>query len=202
MNDSTNTVIPVSPAPTYEELLKIIRTHNKAFVSSQSYLPYQTDKYPRKKLVILTCMDTRLVELLPAALGIHNGDVKMIKNAGGVLTGRFDSAVRALLIAILELKADNIMVSGHTDCGVNGMNPETVVSHLIERGVSIETIQQMEDQGLDVKGWFTGFNSPESGVRECVSMLRSHPLIPPDVSVSGFVIDVNTGELSEVCGLE
>lgn len=36
-------------------------------------------------------MDTRLVELLPAALGIRNGDVKMIKNAGGMITGPFDS---------------------------------------------------------------------------------------------------------------
>ena len=31
-------------------------------------------------------MDTRLVELLPAALGIKDGDVKMIKNAGAVIT--------------------------------------------------------------------------------------------------------------------
>ena len=62
---------------------------------------YATSKYPDKKIAILTCMDTRLVELLPAALGIKNGDVKMIKNAGGMVTNPFDSAVRSLLIGIV-----------------------------------------------------------------------------------------------------
>ena len=48
-------------------------------------------------------MDTRLTELLPAALGIKNGDVKIIKNAGGTITHPFGSAMRSLLVAIYEL---------------------------------------------------------------------------------------------------
>lgn len=64
----------------------------------------------------MTCMDTRLVELLPAALGLKNGDVKIIKNAGAVISNPFGSAVRSLLIAIFELGVKEIMVIGHTDC--------------------------------------------------------------------------------------
>ena len=63
-----------------EDILK----YNKEFVEKKAYEPYLTSKYPDKKLAILTCMDTRLTELLPAALGIKNGDAKIIKNAGGV----------------------------------------------------------------------------------------------------------------------
>ena len=37
---------------------------------------------PKKKLAILTCMDTRLVNFLEPALGIERGDAKIIKNAG------------------------------------------------------------------------------------------------------------------------
>lgn len=48
-------------------------------------------------------MDTRLTELLPAALGIHNGDVKIIKNAGAVISHPFGSVIRSLLVAIIEL---------------------------------------------------------------------------------------------------
>lgn len=64
----------------------------------------------------MTCMDTRLVELLPAALGLKNGDVKIIKNAGAVISNPFGSAVLSLLIAIFELGVEEIMVIGHTDC--------------------------------------------------------------------------------------
>lgn len=59
--------------------------YNKKFVEEGQYKRFQTSKYSDKKLAILTCMDTRLVELLPAALGIKNGDVKIIKNAGGMI---------------------------------------------------------------------------------------------------------------------
>ena len=43
---------------------------NKTFVEQKSYEKYLTSKYPDKKLAVLSCMDTRLTELLPAALGL------------------------------------------------------------------------------------------------------------------------------------
>lgn len=66
-----------------------ILAHNKTFVEEKGYLKYSTDKYPDKKLAIVSCMDTRLTELLPAALGLKNGDAKIIKNAGGVISPSF-----------------------------------------------------------------------------------------------------------------
>ena len=71
-----------------------ILAHNRDFVATRGYERYATSKYPDKRIAIVTCMDTRLVELLPAALGIRNGDVKMIKNAGGTITNPFDSTMR------------------------------------------------------------------------------------------------------------
>jgi len=47
--------------------------YNRVFVKNEMYKQFTTSKYPDKKIAILTCMDTRLVELLPAALGIRNG---------------------------------------------------------------------------------------------------------------------------------
>ena len=67
-------------------MINDIMAYNKKFVEDKAYEPYLTSKYPDKKLAILTCMDTRLTELLPAALGLKNGDAKIIKNAGGVIT--------------------------------------------------------------------------------------------------------------------
>ena len=57
-------------------MLDEILEFNKQFVANKGYEKYITNKYPDKKIAILSCMDTRLTELLPAALGIKNGDVK------------------------------------------------------------------------------------------------------------------------------
>ena len=84
-------------------MIEQIVEYNKKFVENKGYEPYLTSKYPNKKLAVLTCMDTRLTELLPAALGLKNGDAKIIKNAGGVITHPYGSVVRSLLVAILEL---------------------------------------------------------------------------------------------------
>ena len=82
-----------------QELLEF----NRGFVERGEYRDYVTRKYPDKKIAIVTCMDTRLVALLPAALGLKNGDVKIIKNAGGTITNPFDSTMRSLLVAVYEL---------------------------------------------------------------------------------------------------
>lgn len=94
-------------------------------------------------------MDTRLVELLPAALGIKNGNVKMIKNAGGMIIGTFDSAVRSLLVGIIELGVEEVTVIGHTDCGVSHINADMMICHLIQRGVSQNHIDIMRACGID-----------------------------------------------------
>ena len=99
-----------------KKMINDILKYNQMFVKNKLYEPYETTKYPDKKLAIVTCMDTRLLELLPAALGIKNGDAKIIKNAGGVISHPFGSAVRSLLIAIYELGVEDILVIGHTDC--------------------------------------------------------------------------------------
>mgnify|MGYP001525497116 CR=1 FL=1 len=87
-----------------------ILAFNRRFVAEKGYERYITDKYPNKRIAIVTCMDTRLVELLPAALGLRNGDVKIIKNAGGTITNPFDSTVRSLLVAIYELGVTEVMI--------------------------------------------------------------------------------------------
>lgn len=124
-----------------EEML----AYNREFVRSKGYEKFQTSKFPDKKIAILTCMDTRLVELLPAALGIRNGDVKLIK---------------------------------------------------IQRGISQDHIDMMRYCGIDFEAWLRGFDCVENSVAETVDLLRNHPLMPADVTIRGYVINTETGELT------
>ena len=175
-----------------EEMLK----HNREFVANGGYRKFETSKYPDKKLAIVTCMDTRLVTLLPAALGIDNGDVKMIKNAGGTITNPFDSTMRSLLIAVYELGVQEIMVIGHTGCGVQGMNAQEMVELMLKRGVPREHVDLMRHCGIDLDNWLHGFEDTGAAVHETVDLVRNHPLMPRDVVVRGYIIDSRTGELN------
>lgn len=179
-----------------EDILK----HNKEFVATKGYERFVTSKYPDKKIAIVTCMDTRLVELLPAALGIRNGDVKIIKNAGGTITNPFDSTMRSLLVAVYELGVNEIMVIGHTGCGVQGMNADEMLHLMRERGVSEEHISLMKHCGIDLKSWLHGFEETDAAVKETVDLIRNHPLMAADVRVAGYIMDSLTGALEKIDG--
>ena len=174
-----------------------ILAYNRQFVSAGEYKAYVADKYPRKKLAVLTCMDTRLTELLPKALGLKNGDAKIIRNAGGLILSPFDSAVRSLLVAIYELGVEEVMVVHHSTCGACHMSFEEFRPHMLERGVPAETLESMDRDG-SLTRWLEGFHDTEASVRQTVSLVKNHPLMAKDVVVRGFIIDSVTGELTEV----
>lgn len=176
-------------------LLENMLTFNKQFVENKEYEQYQTTKLPNKKLVILSCMDTRLVELLPRALNVRNGDVKIIKNAGAVVSHPFGSIMRSILVAVYELQAEEVCVIGHYDCGMSKVNPDAMIESMRARGISEDKLRTLEHAGIDVPKWLEGFNSVEESVRNSVSMIKKHPLVPKDVPVHGLAIDPSTGKL-------
>lgn len=180
-------------------MIQELKEFNKKFVEEKGYERFATSKYPDKKIAIVTCMDTRLVELLPAALGLRNGDVKIIKNAGATITNPFDSTMRSILVAVYELGVNEVMVIGHTGCGVQGMDAEEMLHLMKERGVSEEHINLMEHCGIDLKKWLHGFEDTDEAVKETVDLIARHPLMPPTgVNVQGFVMDSYTGELRQL----
>lgn len=172
---------------------------NRDFVARKAYEQYVTDKYPDKHLAVLSCMDTRLTELLPAALGLRNGDAKIIKNAGALVISPFDSAMRSLIVAVYELGVNEIMVVAHSGCGACHMSFSHFRDEMLARGISEETLNVVRHSGIDLDQWLEGFKDTEQSVTSTVSTIRNHPLMPADVTVRGFIIDSVTGMLQEVC---
>ncbi len=176
-------------------MINEILEHNRRFVEEKGYERFLTDKYPNKKIAIVTCMDTRLVELLPAALGFKNGDVKIIKNAGATITNPFDSTMRSLLVAVYELGVTEIMIIGHTGCGVQGMDSNEMLHLMKLRGVPENNINLMKHCGIDLNTWLHGFDSTEDAIEETVDLVKNHPLMPRDVVVKGYIMNSETGAL-------
>ena len=179
-------------------MLEEILEYNKKFVENKNYEKYITNKYPEKKTAIVSCMDTRLTELLPAALGFKNGDAKIIKNAGGVISHPFGSVMRSLLIGIYELDVREILVIGHTDCGARYTDSSKLIELMKERGIRQKDIDLIKYYGIDFESWLGGFKDLDQSIKKSVELIRNHPLVPEEIRVYGLVIDSVTGELSQV----
>jgi carbonic anhydrase len=67
---------------------------------------------PNKRLAILTCMDARIDPL--ELLGIEVGDAHVLRNAGAIVT---EDVLRSLQ-ASREIGTADVVVIGHTDCGL------------------------------------------------------------------------------------
>lgn len=178
--------------------LSALLEHNRHFVENREYEQFKTDKFPGKGLAILACMDARMVELLPKAMGLKNGDAKLIKNAGALITHPWGSVMRSLIMAVYELRADEICVVAHRDCGMRAVDPQRVLDHAMERGVSEDTIATLRAAGIDLDGWLKGFDNVSDSVRHTVQTIRNHPLMPKDVPVHGMVIHPSTGRLEVI----
>ena len=178
--------------------LNEILSFNKSFVDFKLYEPFITTKFPDKRIVVLSCMDTRLVELLPKAMNLRNGDVKIVKSAGAIVNHPFGGIMRSLLVAVYELKAEEVYVVGHYDCGMSAIDPDIMLGHMKERGITEETIDLITYSGIDLREWLRGFGDVKTSVHKSVDLVRSHPLMPKGVPVHGLVIDPSTGRLDLV----
>lgn len=171
---------------------------NRDFVAQKRYEPFVTDKFPARKLAVVSCMDTRLSVLLQEALGLRNGDAKIIKNAGGIIPIPYDSAMRSLVVAVYELGVEEVMVVHHSQCGACHMCYGHLREEMLHRGITETTLAAVEAEGVDLTAWLEGFHDTEASVRRTVSTIREHPLMPRDLTVRGFIIDSVTGGLTEI----
>lgn len=180
------------------KLLDEILLFNKEFVKKKEYEGYKRGKFPNKRLAIISCMDTRLVELLQKAMNVGNGDAKIIKTAGAIVSHPFGGVMRSILIAIYELGAKEVCVVGHYDCGMASLNIDVTLKKMQDRGIKEETLQLLQASGIDLVRFLEGFDDVVDSVHHSVMTIRNHPLIPNDIPVHGLVIDPDTGKLDVV----
>ncbi len=160
-------------------LIDEVRTANEAY--AENFTKGDLPMPPGRKFAVVACMDARLD---PArALGLEEGDAHVIRNAGG----RAADALRSLAISQQLLGTNAVIVVHHTDCGMLTFDNPTMHGICQERlGVDASDID------------FLPFADVEQSVRDDIEIVRSSPLIPSDIDVTGFVYDVKTGRIHEV----
>lgn len=110
-------------------ILNEILENNKKFVDE--FEGEELSHHPQKKLAILTCMDCRLTGFLEPALGIGRWCQDVDQNAGNTIVG--EDAIRSIAAAIFSLGAEEVLVIGHTECGMAGSDPDKLRNAMIER---------------------------------------------------------------------
>jgi carbonic anhydrase len=168
-----------APGPT-KSVFDDLMEHNKAYAKRFDLGHLQTP--PIKKLVILTCMDSRMD--LEQLLGLSVGDAHMIRNAGGIAT---DDAIRSLILSTQLLGTRAIAVIQHTQCGLMSITDEEFRWRL-----SSET-------GGDASHLrFYAFRDIDQNITDQVLRIRGNIFLPKQVQVRGYAYDVSSGALREV----
>ncbi len=158
-----------------DELLANNEAYSAAFDKGDLAMP------PAKKVAVVACMDARLNPY--GALGLHEGDAHVIRNAGGVIT---DDEIRSLAISQRLLGTEEIILIRHTDCGMLTFTDDDF-KRSIQADVGIKP------------GWAAeSFTDIDEDVRQSIARLEASPFIPHKESIRGFVYDVATGKLREV----
>lgn len=135
---------------------------------------------PLTGLAILACMDARLD--VEEALGLRTGDAHIIRNAGGLAT---DDAIRSLIVSQQLLGTDEVLVIGHTGCGLHGADEDGLRARLTASSGWLAEIE------------FGAFADLDEAIRDSVERIRSHAWLKR-VPVHGLVYEVETGRLREV----
>ena len=153
--------------------------NNRAVAAS---LPVRhLDVRPRRRLAIITCMDSRLDVF--NALGLGEGEVHILRNAGGVIT---DDEIRSLAISQNLLGTKEIILIHHTDCGMLTFTDD-------------QFKQQLKESTGEEPSWSAeAFSDLDQDVRDSIERIKSSPFIPHKDGIRGFVYEVESGKLREV----
>jgi carbonic anhydrase len=160
-----------------DDTLNANQSYARSFALSHLPMP------PARKLAIVACMDARLT--VEQFLGLKTGDAHIIRNAGGIVT---EDALRSLILSHHLLGTQEFMIINHTDCGMLTFKDQELAAKL-EAGTNASPVAPSR---------FYSFTDVENNVRQQIQRVKTHPWIPKQIPVRGFVYDVKTGSLREV----
>ena len=160
-----------------DEALKANSAYARGFKLSELPIP------PSRMLAVVACMDARLT--IEEMLGLKTGEAHIIRNAGGIVS---EDAIRSLIISHHLLGTREFMIINHTDCGMLTFTDEKLRKNLLKKTRTAAVAPLL----------FHSFSDVWENVRHQIQKVRSHPWVPIDIPVRGFVYDVKSGALEEV----
>ncbi len=170
-------------------LLRQIREANKSFLSgSPRFLDASGEPF-----VVVACIDPRLTGLLEPALGLPKHRAVIIRSAGNQISERTRDEVRSIAVGLYVKNAREILIVGHTDCGMANFSAADAAEAFRKAG-----IPRTAFGNDDLRIWFGAFGSIRDNVVGSVEFLRRSGLVPNDVKIHGLILDTEKGSLEVV----
>jgi len=133
-----------------------------------------------KGLAIITCMDSRIDPL--RIVGMQPGDAKILRNAGARVT---EDVLRTLVLATYLLNVDRVLVMPHTDCRMASGTEDEVHAAIKERS-------GVDTRGIEIRT----VKDQVAALNADLVRIKSFPLLPSELSVTGAIYDVKSGKLN------
>jgi carbonic anhydrase len=145
---------------------------------------------PRIPTLVLTCMDARVD---PAHfLGLELGDAPVLRTGGARVTRDVEIQIAVLYMLVKQTLGDNfggisVAIIHHTNCGYERLaTPEF-------RALLTGDLH-MDDAELQT----LGISDHTQTIKDDIERLMQSPFVPKNVSVTGYIYDVHSGEVTEV----
>ena len=147
---------------------------------SEAFTNGSLSALPRARLVIVTCMDTRINPL--AIFGLEIGEAHVLRNAGARVT---PDVIRSLIKSINQLEVERVVVMHHTDCGAAKIKIDVLRTAVVTA---------TGNDPVDVN--FHLIADPEEALAADVEAVRSCPYFPVGTAVAGMLYDVSDGTVT------
>ena len=169
--------------------LRPLLERNRAFAATGAHAGLAI--MPRQRVFLVTCLDPRVN---PAAfLGVELGDAPVIRNAGGRVTEAVISDIAFIGYLARTMipygPLFEVAVVQHTDCGTGFLADAAFRSAFAAR-TGLDEAALAAEAVID----------PAATVRADVARLLSSPAVPPQITVSGHVYDLQTGLVTTIAG--
>lgn len=163
---------------------------------------YGPEGHNNRSLWVLACMDERLP--VDEALGIRvdtpagGGDAHCFRNAGGIVT---DDAVRSAMLTCNFFGTKEIVIVQHTQCGMLSANAVDLEKAFRDKGIDPDnvtldpTLPELKLAKGAFAKWIGMMDDVDVSCMKTIETFKNHPLIPDDVTVSGWVWEVETRRL-------
>lgn len=145
--------------------------------------PRGFDGIARAGVLMVTCMDSRLQPL--EMVGLMLGEAKILRTPGGFV---HDDVVAGCVMGVHLLGVNRILVVGHTRCAAAAQDQAGLRRLVLERS------------GVDAEDFdFCSETDQVGRMKADCDRLREHPLLAGRATVGGFMYDVDTGSLTQLC---
>jgi carbonic anhydrase len=155
-----------------------------------------------RRLWVLACMDERLpvdrVLGIAADSPVGGGDAHLFRNAGGIVT---DDAIRSAALTTNFFGTREIVVLQHTECGMLSANAADLEQAFRDKGIDVDnlavdpSLPELELRRGAFAKWLGMIDDVDQTTIQTVEYIKNHPLIPKDITISGWIWEVENQRL-------